>query len=175
MLPRYAFNRRGLLHATAAGVVGSLLPAEQSILLGAAKQQTQGQAKSVLHVHLSGGASQLDMLDPKPDAPAEVRGEFKPISTAVPGIAVCEHLPGIAKQMQRWAIVRTLAHREHNHLLATHVALTGRATPIPRGGTDQDRVESRNDFPNFAAALDFIRPRTDGIPTAVSLLHQLLD
>ncbi|MAI73641.1 MAG: hypothetical protein CMM01_22450 [Rhodopirellula sp.] len=175
MLPRYAFNRRGLLHATAAGVVGSLLPAEQSILLGAAKQQTQGQAKSVLHVHLSGGASQLDMLDPKPDAPAEVRGEFKPISTAVPGIAVCEHLPGIAKQMQRWAIVRTLAHREHNHLLATHVALTGRATPIPRGGTDQDRVESRNDFPNFAAALDFIRPRTDGIPTAVSLPNYFIE
>ncbi|MEO2044275.1 MAG: DUF1501 domain-containing protein, partial [Nitrospinaceae bacterium] len=54
------------------------------------------------------------MLDPKPAAPAEVRGEFKPIATTVPGIAVCEHLPGLAKQMQRWAIMRTLAHREHN-------------------------------------------------------------
>ncbi|MDA7864596.1 DUF1501 domain-containing protein [bacterium] len=175
MLPSYSFNRRGFLHATAAGVVGSLAPSDQCVLLGDANQQTQGQAKSVLHVHLSGGASQLDMLDPKPDAPAEVRGEFKPIATAVPGIAVCEHLPGIAKQMQRWAIVRTLAHREHNHLLATHVALTGRPTPIPRGGTDLDRVESRNDFPNFAAALDFVRPRTDGIPTAVSLPNYFIE
>lgn len=175
MLPSYSFNRRGFLHATAAGVVGSLAPSDQSVLFGDANQQTQGQAKSVLHVHLSGGASQLDMLDPKPDAPAEVRGEFKPIATAVPGIAVCEHLPGIAKQMQRWAIVRTLAHREHNHLLATHVALTGRPTPIPRGGTDLDRVESRNDFPNFAAALDFVRPRTDGIPTAVSLPNYFIE
>ena len=175
MLPRYAFNRRGLLHATAAGVVGSLLPTQQNVLLGDTKQQDKGRAKSVLHVHLSGGASQLDMLDPKPAAPAEVRGEFKPIATTVPGIAVCEHLPGLAKQMQRWAIIRTLAHREHNHLLATHVALTGRPTPIPRGGTDLDRVESRNDFPNFAAALDFIRPRTDGIPTAVSLPNYFIE
>lgn len=175
MLPRYAFNRRGLLHATAAGVVGSLLPTQQNVLLGDTKQQDKGRAKSVLHVHLSGGASQLDMLDPKPAAPAEVRGEFKPIATTVPGIAVCEHLPELAKQMQRWAIIRTLAHREHNHLLATHVALTGRPTPIPRGGTDLDRVESRNDFPNFAAALDFIRPRTDGIPTAVSLPNYFIE
>ncbi len=175
MLLRYALNRRGLLQATAAGVVGSLLPVEQQVLSGAATQQPGGQAKSVLHVHLSGGASQLDMLDPKPESPAEVRGEFKPIATAVPGVFVCEHLPGLARQMQRWAIVRTLAHREHNHLLATHVALTGRPTPIPRGGTDLDRVESRNDFPNFASALDFIRPRTDGIPTAVSLPNYFIE
>ena len=134
-----------------------------------------GKAKSVLHVHLSGGPSQLDMFDPKPEAPSEVRGEFKPISTAVPGIAVCEHLPLLAKRMQRWSIVRTLAHREHNHLLATHVALTGRPTPIPRGGTDLDRVESRNDFPNFASALDYVRPRSDGIPTAVSLPNYFIE
>lgn len=175
MLPSYALNRRGLLHASAAGVVGSMLPSDQCVAFAGGSEQNSGQAKSVLHVHLSGGASQLDMLDPKPDAPAEVRGEFKPIATAVPGIAVCEHLPLLAKQMQRWAIVRTLAHREHNHLLATHVALTGRPTPIPRGGTDLDRVESRNDFPNFAAALDFVRPRTDGIPTAVSLPNYFIE
>ena len=175
MLPRYALNRRGLLHASAAGVVGSMLPSQQRVSFAGGDKQNSGQAKSVLPVHLSGGASHLDMLDPKPDAPAEVRGEFKPIATAVPGIAVCEHLPLLAKQMQRWAIVRTLAHREHNHLLATHVALTGRPTPIPRGGTDLDRVESRNDFPNFAAALDFVRPRTDGIPTAVSLPNYFIE
>jgi hypothetical protein len=59
--------------------------------------------------------------------------------------------------------------------LATHVALTGRDTPLPRGGSDLDRVESRNDFPNFAAALDYIRPRTDGIPTGVSLPNYLIE
>jgi hypothetical protein len=53
--------------------------------------------------------------------------------------------------------------------------LTGRDTPLPRGGSDLDRVESRNDFPNFAAALDYIRPRTDGIPTGVSLPNYLIE
>jgi len=72
-------------------------------------------------------------------------------------------------------MVRTLAHREHNHLLATHVALTGRPTPLPRGGSDLDRVETRNDFPNMAAALDHIRPRTDGVPTGVSLPNYLIE
>lgn len=180
MSPRYAFNRRGLFHASALGVVGSMLPPDVPDACadtsgGNVAASNGGKAKSVLHVHLSGGPSQLDMFDPKPEAPSEVRGEFKPISTAVPGISVCEHLPLLAKQMQRWSIVRTLAHREHNHLLATHVALTGRPTPIPRGGTDLDRVESRNDFPNFASALDYVRPRSDGIPTAVSLPNYFIE
>ncbi|MCE9531285.1 MAG: DUF1501 domain-containing protein, partial [Planctomycetes bacterium] len=88
---------------------------------------------------------------------------------------ICEHLPKLAEQTNRWSILRTMAHLEHNHLLATHVALTGRPTPIPRGGSDLDRVESRNDFPNFAAALDYIRPRNDGVPTGVSLPNYLIE
>ena len=126
-------------------------------------------------VLLSGGPSQLDMWDPKPDAPAEIRGEFKAINTAVPGISICEHMPQLASRIGQWSIIRSMAHREHNHLLATHVALTGRPTPIPRGGSDLDRVESRNDFPNFAAALDFVMPRQDGIPNGVSLPNYLIE
>ena len=161
----------------AAGVMGATLPkgiapAGDSLV---AKPVGFGRAKSVLVVLLSGGPSQLDTLDPKPDAPAEVRGEFAPISTTIPGVTVCEHLPKLAQQTDRWALVRTLAHREHNHLLATHVALTGRPTPIPRGGSDLDRVETRNDFPNYAAALDFVRPRTDGLPAGVSLPNYLIE
>lgn len=135
----------------------------------------RNKARSVLMVLLSGGPSQLDTVDPKPDSPAEVRGEFDTIATKLPGIRFCEHLPRLAANMDRWALVRTLAHREHNHLLATHVALTGRETPVPRGGTDLDRVESRTDFPNFGAALDYIQPRGDGIPTSVSLPNYLIE
>jgi hypothetical protein len=134
-----------------------------------------GKAKSVLIVWLSGGLSQLDTLDPKPDAPAEVRGEFSTINTTIPGVAIGEHLPRLAQQTQRWSIVRTLSHPEHNHLLATHVALTGRPTPLPRGGSDLDRVESRNDFPNYAAALDYVRPRQDGVATGVSLPNYFIE
>lgn len=175
--PLYGLDRRGLLQMTAAGVVGSLLPRRNLVAdeVGGATPVGFGKAKSVLIVLLSGGPSQLDTFDPKPAAPAEVRGEFSPIATRVSGIHVCEHLPMLARQMERWAMVRTLAHREHNHLLATHVALTGRPTPLPRGGSDLDRVESRNDFPNFASALDLIRPREDGMPSGVSLPNYLIE
>jgi hypothetical protein len=170
-------DRRGLLRAAAAGVVGATLPRTISLAGDSTSDKPVGfgKAKSVLIVLLSGGPSQLDTLDPKPDAPAEVRGEFSPISTTIPGVQVCEHLPKLAQQTDRWAIVRTLAHREHNHLLATHVALTGRPTPVPRGGSDLDRVETRNDFPNYASALDFIRPRSDGMPSGVSLPNYLIE
>lgn len=168
--PWYELDRRRFLRVGAAGVVGSTLP-----FVGQAGEVAGGRAKSALIVLLSGGPSQLDTLDPKPNAPAEVRGEFSPIQTTISGVQVCEHLPKLAQQTGRWAVVRSLSHGEHNHLLATHVALTGRPTPLPRGGSDLDRVESRSDFPNFAAALDFVRPRNDGIPTGVSLPNYLIE
>ncbi len=172
--PNFYVDRRGLLRAGIAGVFGAAIP-WQGLQASESKLPGKGKAKSVLIVLLSGGPSQLDTLDPKPQSPAEVRGEFAPINTTIPGVIVCEHLPQLAKRTDRWAMVRTLAHQEHNHLLATHVALTGRPTPLPRGGSDLDRVESRSDFPNFAAALDFIRPRQDGVPSGVSLPNYLIE
>lgn len=168
--PRYRIDRRRFLQVSAAGVTGAVLPFATKAT-GAIKPR----AKSVLIVLLSGGPSQLDTLDPKPNAPAEVRGEFSPIQTAIPGVQFCEHLPRLAKHAQRWAIIRSLAHVEHNHLLATHVALTGRPTPIPRGGSDLDRVESRSDFPNIAAAYDYVRQGSQGVPTGVSLPNYLIE
>jgi uncharacterized protein (DUF1501 family) len=166
----FRLNRRNALQVGTAAVLGTVLPNAPAV-----KASSDSRAKSVLIVMLSGGPSQLDTLDPKPNAPSEIRGEFSPISTTIAGEQVCEHLPRLALQMDEWAILRTMAHKEHNHLLATHVALTGRPTPIARGGSDLDRVESRNDFPNFAAALDFLRPRTDGVPTGVSLPNYLIE
>ncbi len=180
--PMYGFDRRRFLRAGAAGVVAATVPFAGQVratgnVAGDAGNTDPGagEAKSVLIVLLSGGPSQLDTLDPKPEGPAEVRGEFKPIATTIPGVAVCEHLPRLAQQTDRWCIVRSLAHREHNHLLATHVALTGRPTPVPRGGSDLDRVETRNDFPNYAAALNYVRPRSDGIPNGVTLPNYLIE
>ena len=173
--PLFGFDRRRFLRASAAGVVAATVPFAGRIRAGESQEPGAGKAKSVMIVLLSGGPSQLDMWDPKPEGPAEVRGEFKTISTTIPGVAVCEHLPRFAQQTDRWCIVRSMAHREHNHLLATHVALTGRPTPVPRGGTDLDRVETRSDFPNYAAALDYVRPRTDGIPSGVTLPNYLIE
>lgn len=162
-------HRRSLLKAGAAGVLGAALPGPVQA------SGSSHPAKSVIWVHLSGGPSQLDMWDPKPLAPDAIRGEFGSISTAIPGALVCEHLPRLARMLDRWTILRTLTHGEGNHLLATHVALTGRPTPVPRGGSDLDRVQSRSDFPNMASALDYMHPRNDGIPSGVSLPNYFIE
>lgn len=169
MNPIYSLGRRGFLQIAGAGVLGTALPkAGQG-------SETPARAKSAVIVWCSGGPSQFETFDPKPHAPAEIRGEFSAIGTSVPGVFVGEHLPRLAKTLDRWSIVRTLAHKEYNHLLATHVALTGRPTPVPRGASDLDRVQSRTDFPNFAAALDYVRPRRDGVPTGVSLPNYFIE
>jgi hypothetical protein len=140
----------------------------------AAGRDDPGRSRSVILVLLSGGPSQLDTLDLKPEAPAEIRGEFKPVATAIPGIRVCEHLPALAARMGRWALVRSLSHGDPSHLPATHALLTG--APMPnRRGTDLDNVLSRRDWPCYAAGLGFARPRRDGLPAGVTLPHALIE
>ena len=119
-------------------------------------RRAPGRAKSVIVILLSGGLGQHDSFDMKPEAPDGIRGEFKPIDTAVPGIRICEHLPGLAARADQLAIVRSMSHPEGNHLLAVHRVLTGQPSN-PRGASDLDRVASRDDFPCYAAVLDRVR------------------
>jgi hypothetical protein len=125
----------------------------------------------VILVFLTGAPSHLDTFDLKPDAPAEVRGEFKPVATKVPGVHVCEHLPRLAARAAKFALVRSLAHRENNHLVATHHLLTG----YPQPGAFFDKVASRDDWPCYSATLDHLRPRRDGIPSGVNLPTFLME
>jgi len=129
---------------------------------------------SVILVNLTGGMSHLDTLDPKPDAPAEVRGEFGTIPTSIPGLRICEHLPLLASRMRQFALVRSLSHRENGHLPGTHRLLTGATMPNQRG-SDLDNVLSRRDWPCYAAALNQLRPRHDGVPNGVTLPHSLIE
>src|SRR5207253_6121854 len=126
---------------------------------------------SVIIVFLTGAASQLETVDLKPEAPPEIRGEFKPIATNVPGIHIGEHLPRLAARSDKYALVRSLAHRENNHLVATHHVLTG----YPQPGAFFDRVASRTDWPSYSAGLNYLRPRDDGIPTGVNLPTFLME
>jgi hypothetical protein len=132
---------------------------------------TAPRAKSLILVFLTGGLSHLDSFDMKPDAPEGIRGEFRPIATSVPGIHFCEHLPGLAARAHRLAIVRSLAHTYTNHLNATHEILTGHSQP----GAFFDKIASRDDYPCYAAGLDYIRPRNDGIPSGVMLPTFLME
>jgi hypothetical protein len=122
-------------------------------------------------VFLTGGLSHLDSLDMKPDAPEGIRGEFRAVATRTPGVHLCEHLPGLASVADRLAIVRSLSHRYTNHLNATHELLTGHSQP----GAFFDKIASRDDYPCYAAGLDYVRPRQDGVPSGVMLPTFLME
>src|SRR5689334_16831773 len=94
-------------------------------LSGRPTARNDARAKSVLLVFTGGGMSQIDTLDPKPNAPEEIRGEFHAIQTASPGMRVCEHLPRLAGLADRYALVRSISHDDVDHGSASYLALTG--------------------------------------------------
>ena len=131
--------------------------------------QASRRPKSVVLIFLTGAPSHHDTFDMKPEAPAEVRGEFQAVATSVPGLHVCEHLPQLAVRAHQYALVRSLSHGDNNHLVATHHVLTGSQQP----GAFFDKVASRDDYPCYASGCDYLRPRHDGIPNGVNLPHFL--
>ena len=165
-------NRRAFLQVGASTALGLGWP--ELLACRAAAEDARPRPKSVILVLLTGGASHIDTLDMKPEAPAEIRGEFKPMQTAVSGIQVCEHLPQLAARMREWALVRSLSHGENGHLPGTHRLLTGATMPNQRG-SDLDNVLSRRDWPCYAAGLNYLRPRSDGVPNGVTVPHALIE
>jgi hypothetical protein len=103
------------------------------VLRAEAAQKTGKSHKATIMIFLPGGPSHQDIFDLKPDAPSEIRGEFKPISTNVPGIQICEHLPRLAKMMDKCTIIRSMADCDPGH--DAFQCLTGRsAKRQPPGG-----------------------------------------
>jgi hypothetical protein len=105
-------SRRDLLRIGAAGLAGFSLA---ELLRTEAAAGVSGSHKSVIFVHLDGGPPQHDTIDPKPRAPIEIRGEFGPISTQIPGLIVSEHLPKIASASDRFVFLRTLVGSDGRH------------------------------------------------------------
>jgi uncharacterized protein (DUF1501 family) len=130
-------------------------------------------AKSVLFLFLFGGPSHLDTFDPKPEAPAEFRGEFAPIDTAVPGLQVCEHLPEIARRMNHMALVRSMTCNPSfgDHRMAVH-GLLGGIDELPAGAT---LAASRRDWPCWCAGIEYTRRGHDGLPASVVLPGEVID
>ncbi|MBA4067589.1 MAG: DUF1501 domain-containing protein [Isosphaera sp.] len=92
-----------------------------------------GQAKSCILIWQDGGPTHYEMFDPKPGAPAEIRGEFTSIPTAVPGVRFSEHMTRLAKQLDRFAVVRSIRHDQGNHGAGNHYMMTGAPPRIPVG------------------------------------------
>ncbi|MSR31214.1 MAG: DUF1501 domain-containing protein [Gemmataceae bacterium] len=157
-------GRRRLLQAGTLGWMGlnqaNFLQADSG---GAAKP-----IRSCIFLFYYGGPSHLDTWDMKPNAPAEVRGEFRPIATTVPGIQVCEHMPRSARVVDKLAIVRSMHHPMRNHNAAAVEALCGR-TPLK--GDLELLNDDANSFPCYGASLDYLKPARRLVPTQVALPH----
>src|SRR5262249_54683667 len=118
---------------------------------------TFGKAKACILIFNYGGPSHLDVWDMKPDAPPEDRREFKPTATNVYGISITEHLPRLAKLADRYAIVRSVNHRDNDHAIGAYLALTGYSHPkhdilgIEPPATPQD-------LPSMGSVVSRLRP-----------------
>jgi hypothetical protein len=127
-----------------------------------------GKAKACILIFNYGGPSHLDMWDLKPDAPKEIRGEFKPTATRVPGIAITEHLPRLAKLTNDYAIIRSVTHRDNDHAIGAYLALTGYSHPknailgIEPPATPQD-------LPSLGSVTSKLRPADKAVFSYVTL------
>src|SRR4051812_32716221 len=161
------FSRREFMRVGGAGILGiSLadilqLQAQAGDAPDPGKQKAGwGNAKSVLFVFLQGGPSHIDIWDPKPDAPSNVRGEFKPIKSNVPGIYLSEVMPKLAKQMDKATLIRSVSYTPaglFNHTAAIYQMMTG-YTPDRVSPSGQLEPPAPNDFPHMGSQIVHLRP-----------------
>jgi hypothetical protein len=163
---RDILDRRCLLKIGTLGLLGL-----NALEAGAAAKSRRARAKAVIFLHQFGGPSHVDTFDMKPNAPAEVRGEYRPIRTTAAGIQICDRLPRTAGVMDRVTLVRSLRHEMKNHNSAGYYSLTGMAPP-----TDDQRLrDSRELFPAYGSVVDRFAPGPAGTPTFVAYPHVISD
>ena len=166
-------NRRAILRAGALGTLGLDLATMQCMRAQARQESAPGHAKSVLFIFLSGGLSQLDSFDMKPDAPDSIRGEFKPVATQTPGVFYCEHLPNIVQHSDKLALVRSVTHWSNEHNEAHTIMLTGR-TELPPGYNE--KKPQPTDWPSVTSIAGRLTgSRSKGLPTGMVVPQRLLN
>ncbi len=137
-------SRRDALRVGAASVMGSAFSLPQLLAKSPGTKDV-----SLIYVFLHGGLSTIDTFDLKPDAPSEFRGEFTGIGTNVPGVTVCEHLPTVAKVMDKFSQVRSFRHHNSDHGAADHYMLTGY---FPQAGFNPTLIPN-NQRPSFGSII----------------------
>ena len=174
-LAKDAFSRREWLRVGGLSALGVSLadvlragetpamPPGATPRLAADLGSTFGKAKNVIYLWLQGGPPQHETFDPKPDAPAEIRGLFKPIATNVPGIRYCELLPRTARYADKLAIVRSLSTRDDNHDVSGYWLLTG----YPYGPGSARQIKPV-DWPYFGSIVKMLKP-SEKLPALTSV------
>jgi hypothetical protein len=127
-----------------------------------------GKARACILVYSYGGPSHLDVFDLKPDAPREVRGEFRPAATCVPGIAITEHLPRLARLAERYALIRSMTHRDNDHAVGAYLALTGYSHPRA-AVLGIEPPASPQDMPSLGSVVSRLRPADRPVFSYVTL------
>jgi Protein of unknown function (DUF1501) len=174
-------TRRLFLGAGAFGLGAMALP-DLLKLKATASEPTTSDDTAVILLWLPGGAPHLDMFDMKPDAPAEYRGDFRPIKTNVPGIDVCEHLPLHARCADKFAVVRSIHHKFSDHGGGHKRFLTGRDPMSPVGFVNdypmvgsfvsKCREGANSGLPNYIAGVDGGRQQVDTFSFGAAYLGQ---
>ena len=163
-------TRREIIRAGGIGILGLGLQ-ELFAIEALAPTVPKARARSVIFVFLSGGLSQIDSFDPKPEAPAEIRGPFRTIPTRTQGLQICEHLPMLAGSSGLWSVVRSLTHPYNEHSQGHHVMLTGRSELPPGFNGNKPRG---GDWPSIAALATQALQSKDNLPPAIVLPEKLI-
>lgn len=159
--------RREMLRLGGLGGLGLVLPELLAGRAGAASTKAPGfrRARSCIIGFLWGGPPHQDLWDLKPEAPAEVRGEFKPIATSVPGISISELLPRTARVAHHLALIRSVTHPDNTHTVAMHYMLSGNRHVRP----NSNPMNAPDDFPCFGSVIQKLRPSQAPLPSGISL------
>jgi hypothetical protein len=159
-----ALTRRGLFSLAGAGALGLFWDGWQRAAASGVVHRPR--ARSVILIFNCGAPSHLDLLDPKPDAPSEVRGPFRSIATSAAGIRVSELLPRLAKLGHHWSVVRTVHHSHTQHNSGMYWSIVGRPYRV-----DDTLVHpSRTDYPSFGTLVGWLARRdgySSGLPPYV--------
>ncbi len=154
---RRDFVRTGMLGLTSFGLA-DLLQSQSYATPNALR------GKSMIVLWLWGGPSHMETFDLKPEAPSEYRGEFQPIATNVPGIEISEHLPLLAQQADKFALIRSLHHDSPGHVNSTHTMLTGYV------GAEIENPPFQPKYPDMRAVISRVAgPRSSQLPTHVAM------
>ncbi len=164
-LSQFVVSRRRMLQAGTLSLFGAAAAARAD---GAGTEARSGRAKHVILVYLLGGPPHQDMCDLKPHAPAEIRGPFTGIDTVVPGMTFCEHLPRLAGQADKLAVLRSLTYPNHDHPYMIYHTLTGRVSPVPLGANTV-LPPSRSDYPHMGAVVAKYKHAATHIPAYVAI------
>jgi len=169
-------TRRGAL-GVGCGLLGLSLPQVLQLQSAAAAREKPAtspvRAKSCIVLYCWGGMSHIDTLDPKPEAPDNVRGLFKPIETATLGIQFSEHLPRLAKQSEHLAVIRSIHHASSAHGKGMYWNMTGH--PPPQATAAVNLPPSRDNWPSLAAMVSKFHTPPEGMPPAIRLPYPLVD